>query len=50
VENGEVSGEKAGNVMNKIGNVLINATLRRVRVTTVTVQKQQALHILSVGL
>jgi hypothetical protein len=36
--------------VNKTRNLRINVTLRRVRVTIVAVQKQEALHILSVCL
>ena len=36
--------------INRTGNVRINVTMRRVRVTIVAVQKQEILHILSVCL
>ena len=39
-----------GTLYYRTGNVLVNVTLRRVRVTTVAVQKQEVLHILSVCL
>jgi hypothetical protein len=35
---------------NKTGNVRINVTLRRVRVTIVATEKQKVLHILSLRL
>jgi hypothetical protein len=37
-------------ITNMRGNVDINVTLRRLRVTTVAVEKQEILHILSVCL
>jgi hypothetical protein len=39
-----------GAIINKTGNVPINVTLRRLRVTIVVVEKQQVLRILSVCL
>jgi len=36
--------------INKTGNVRITLTIRRLRVTTVAVQQQKVLHILSVCL
>jgi hypothetical protein len=40
----------AAQIYNKAGTVRINITLRRVRVTIVTVERQQILNILSVCL
>ena len=42
--------EGASWVKNKMGDVRINVTLRRVRVTDVAVEKQQVLNVLSVCL